>query len=228
MKKVAVLLDGAYARYTLYRYVDGPANDAHIERYARGCVRDNEELFRIYYYDCLPFEEQRFHPINRTYVDFKQTEAYRKSLNLIQNLETKDYFAVRLGTLAFKDWRLTGHAFSRLCEAAVEGRTLEPLTTADLQPDFTQKGVDMKIGLDIAWLSTKQMVDKIILTTNDSDFVPAMKFARREGIHVVLMALGEVGNMLKAHADEVRAVDMDWVVSGDKGGGNYRGAQPRY
>ncbi|MCA1988541.1 MAG: NYN domain-containing protein [Desulfarculus sp.] len=222
MKKVAVLMDGAYVRYTLYRYVDGPANDSHLERYARNCVKDNEELFRIYYYDCLPFEEQRFHPISRTYIDFKQTDAYRKSLNLIQNLETKDYFAVRLGTLAFKDWRLTGHAFNRLCEAAVDGNPVEPLAPTDLQPDFTQKGVDMKIGLDIAWLSTKHLVDKIILTTNDSDFIPAMKFARREGIHVVLMQLGEVGNMLKAHADEVRGFDIEYVVTGERGGGNYR------
>jgi uncharacterized LabA/DUF88 family protein len=211
MKKVAVLLDGAYVRYTLYRFLDGPPGDAHIERYAQSCVKDDEELFRIYYYDCLPFDEQRLNPVSRTYMDFKQTEAYRKSMNLIQGLEIKDYFAVRLGNLAFKDWRISNYAFNRLCDASMEGRTLEPLTPQDLQPDFTQKGVDMKIGLDIAWLSTKHLVDKIILSTNDSDFVPAMKYSRREGIHVVLMALGDVSNMLKAHADEIRAVDMDRV-----------------
>ena len=215
MKKVAVLLDGAYVRFTLYRFVDGPTNDGHIERYAQSCYRpDQEELFRIYYYDCLPYDEQRLHPISRTYMDFKQTEAYRKSMSLIQGLEVKDYFAVRLGTLAFKDWRLSNQAFSRLCDASMDGRPLDPLSPLDLMPDFTQKGVDMKIGLDIAWLATKHLVDKIILSTNDSDFVPAMKYARREGIHVVLMALGEVSNLLKAHADEVRPVDMDLVRGG--------------
>ena len=215
MKKVAVLLDGAYVRYTLYRFVEGATSDNHIERYARTCYHpDQEELFRIYYYDCLPFDEQRLHPVSRTYVDFKQTEAYRKSMNLIQGLEIKDYFAVRLGTLAFKDWRLSNQAFNRLCEAGMDGRSADPLNPMDLMPDFTQKGVDMKIGLDIAWLATKHLVDKIILTTNDSDFVPAMKYARREGIHVVLMSLGEVTSLLKAHADEIRPVPLDWVRSG--------------
>lgn len=44
----------------------------------------------------------------------------------------------------------------------------------------------MKIGLDIASLAYKQIVQKIILIAGDSDFVPASKFARREGIEFIL------------------------------------------
>jgi len=44
----------------------------------------------------------------------------------------------------------------------------------------------MKIGVDIASLSYKKQVDKIILISGDSDFVPAAKLARREGIDFVL------------------------------------------
>ena len=33
----------------------------------------------------------------------------------------------------------------------------------------------MKMGLDIAWLASKRIADRIILVTADSDFVPAMK-----------------------------------------------------
>ncbi len=47
----------------------------------------------------------------------------------------------------------------------------------------------MRIGLDIAWLSLKRIVDAVVLVTGDSDFVPAMKFARKEGIRVYLEAL---------------------------------------
>jgi len=32
----------------------------------------------------------------------------------------------------------------------------------------------MKIGLDAAWLASKRIVDRIILVTADSDFIPAM------------------------------------------------------
>ena len=67
----------------------------------------------------------------------------------------------------------------------------------------------MKIGLDVAWLATKRIVDRIILVTGDSDFVPAMKFARREGIQVVLVNMASfVKQELREHADEVRLVDF--------------------
>ena len=39
----------------------------------------------------------------------------------------------------------------------------------------------MRVGLDIASLTLKKQVEVIVLVTGDSDFVPAMKFARREG-----------------------------------------------
>ena len=44
----------------------------------------------------------------------------------------------------------------------------------------------MRIGLDIASLSYKKQVDQIILIAGDSDFVPAAKLARREGIDFIL------------------------------------------
>ena len=66
----------------------------------------------------------------------------------------------------------------------------------------------MKIGLDVAWLASKSIVEKLILVTVDSDFVPAMKFARREGVQVVLVTMGHklVKQDLKEHADELRTV----------------------
>ncbi|MDT5157346.1 MAG: hypothetical protein QOH51_1703 [Acidobacteriota bacterium] len=48
----------------------------------------------------------------------------------------------------------------------------------------------MKIGLDVAWLASKSIVEKIILVMADSDLIPAMKFARREGVQVVLVTMG--------------------------------------
>lgn len=44
----------------------------------------------------------------------------------------------------------------------------------------------MKIGMDIASLSYKRQVDQIVLIAGDSDFVPAAKLARREGLDFVL------------------------------------------
>lgn len=44
----------------------------------------------------------------------------------------------------------------------------------------------MKIGIDIASITYKKQVDQIILIAGDSDFVPAAKMARREGIDFIL------------------------------------------
>ncbi len=60
------------------------------------------------------------------------------------------------------------------------------LGAEDVTLGLRQKGVDMRIGIDIAALALKKQVDTIVLVAGDSDFVPAAKLARREGIDFVL------------------------------------------
>ena len=86
-------------------------------------------------------------------------------------------------------------------EGKVAAREVE---ARDIVPDISQKGVDMRIGLDIATLAIKRTVDVLVLVTGDSDFVPAMKLARKEGLRVYLECLGHpVLRELKAHSDYV-------------------------
>ena len=69
-----------------------------------------------------------------------------------------------------------------------------------------QKGVDMKIGMDIASLAYKKQVDQIVLIAGDADFVPAAKLARREGIDFVLDPLGhKIKDDLFEHIDGKRS-----------------------
>ena len=65
----------------------------------------------------------------------------------------------------------------------------------------------MKIGLDIAWMSSKKTIDKLVLVAGDSDFVSPMKFARKEGILVYLYPMGQahIKVILKEHTDFVLA-----------------------
>ncbi|MFN7923487.1 MAG: NYN domain-containing protein [Bryobacteraceae bacterium] len=72
--------------------------------------------------------------------------------------------------------------------------------------DIRQKGVDMRIGLDIAALSFKRQVDQIVLIAGDYDFVPAAKLARREGIDFILDPMWqEVPEDLHEHTDGLRS-----------------------
>ena len=60
----------------------------------------------------------------------------------------------------------------------------------------------MRIGLDIASLSLKNQVDIIVLVTGDSDFIPALKFARKEGRQIIVFTLGHsVRTEIYAHSD---------------------------
>ena len=93
--------------------------------------------------------------------------------------------AVRLGTLADEQARyiLKPDILKHLCNGR---KSWEDITEDDFILDVRQKGVDMKIGLDIASMAYKKQVDRIILISGDSDFVPAAKLARREGIDFIL------------------------------------------
>ena len=62
-----------------------------------------------------------------------------------------------------------------------------------------QKRVDIKIGLDIASMALKKQIQQIILISGDSDFVPAAKLARREGIDFIL---DPMWNPIKPHLFE--------------------------
>lgn len=63
----------------------------------------------------------------------------------------------------------------------------------------------MKIGIDIASLAYKRLVDQIILISGDSDFVPAAKLARREGIDVILDPMrANIRDDLYEHIDGMR------------------------
>ena len=69
----------------------------------------------------------------------------------------------------------------------------------------------MRIGLDIASLAYKHQVDKIVLIAGDSDFVPAAKLARREGIDFILDPLGgNIKDSLSLHIDGLRTCDNEY------------------
>lgn len=88
----------------------------------------------------------------------------------------------------------------------------DQLTEKDVTLEIGQKGVDMKIGIDIVHLAYKRLVDQIILISGDSDFVPAAKLARREGVDFILDPMGaKVFDDLMLHVDGVKSHHMDYL-----------------
>ena len=56
----------------------------------------------------------------------------------------------------------------------------------DGRPVFVQKRVDMMIGVDMALLAAKRAIHKAVVLSGDSDMVPAVEAAKREGVRVTL------------------------------------------
>lgn len=200
--KVAILMDGGFVkkklsqrhrRFPTVQDITGLAQQIMQNQLLRG-----KDLLRVYFYDAPPFEGTVVNPVDHTRTNFAVTPQARQNLNLLRDLELEPNFAVRRGLLKLSGWKLGKRAIQGL------SRNPRQIVANDFVPDLKQKGVDMRIGLDIAWLSIKRIVESIVLVTGDSDFIPAMKVSRKEGIIVYLEILGHpVFKELRVHADIV-------------------------
>jgi uncharacterized LabA/DUF88 family protein len=207
LKKIAILLDGGFVLKQLYKLLGKRHPVAgEVLAFAKACALQDEEIFRIYYYDCPPFPNDLVNPLApKTPIHFGKSTIAIRMQRLQQELASMDLVAFRRGELRCSGWGLSWKTRQALLTGV---RAPEPLTAHDLVPEFRQKKVDMNIGLDVAWLASRRIVDRIVLVTGDEDFVPAMKFARREGTQVVLVPMGSklLKEALRQHADYVREV----------------------
>jgi len=202
MKSVAVMLDGGYVQKRLYALLGKKyAGSADVLEFAKSCLNSSkEELLRIYYYDCPPCTSVVTNPMSGKQTDLGASTVAKRISRMHEELASSDHVAFRRGEIRFRGWRLKRQAYNDLIKGD------RSCAGADFEYDLKQKGVDMRIGLDIAWLASKRIVDTIILAAGDTDFVPAMKFARREGVSVVLVPMRNksLAAALRHHADEVR------------------------
>lgn len=110
---------------------------------------------------------------------------------------------MRLGIAKQRGWTLS----DSYTHMAMSGKNHTPPTAQDVFLSLEQKGVDMRIGIDVATLALKRIVDRIILISGDTDMIPALKLARREGVQVVLVELGvSLSRALDEDSDLVRKI----------------------
>lgn len=167
---------------------------------------ETPELYRIFFYDCPPLTKRVHYPVSGRSYNLGATEEAKLRLAIHQRLHSTRKVAVRLGRLneEFSAWRPKPDAVKRWM--ATEG--FKP-TDEDFEINVIQKGVDMRLGLDVSSMAFKKQVDQIILVAGDADFVPAAKLARREGIDVVLDPMwGQAAKDLLQHVDGVRNCRM--------------------
>ena len=200
----AIMLDGGFLTKKLFTKLGRHATADDVldvcDRLRRLPEVADYELLRIYYYDATPSSESVKYPVSKTTYNLSQTERYRQAQSLFDQLVLKPHVALRMGEV-----RLTPNKWAIKPRAARDlVRTPRALRDDDFVLDISQKGVDMRIGMDMARLALREMVRAVVVVTGDSDFVPAFKFVRREGVKVYLDPMGSnVRVELKQHSDIV-------------------------
>jgi len=163
-------------------------------------------LHRIFVYDAPPSEWMGHTPIAKKFVNYNNSDLARWRRSFHDNLKSLRKVALRFGHIPTTQvrWQLTADALKDLVNGQ---REWSSITDQDFRLDLRQKGVDMRIGLDIASLTHKKQVNQIVLISGDSDFVPAAKLARRGGIDFVLDPMwATIRADLHEHIDGLRSV----------------------
>lgn len=193
MAKTAILVDGGFYRKRaahLWGKKTAEKRAAELEAYCIAHLNEKDgtedrQLYRVFYYDCKPIGRKSvFHPLTQKNVDLDKSDTYTWTTVFLEELKHRRKFALRLGELSNQAYYNLRPEITR---QLINGqKQLSDLTEDDFIFVAQQKGVDMRIGVDIASLAFKKQVDQIILIAGDSDFVPAAKLARREGIDFIL------------------------------------------
>jgi uncharacterized LabA/DUF88 family protein len=216
MPATAILIDGAYflARFRKV-YGERDASDARVVaktafsmsiEHIKALDRPKEALYRIFFYDCAPLDKVFRRPVSGDSVDFGASgmAAFRRDLH--DQLRRQRKMALRLGRLADRggEWQLKRGSYQDLRDGRL---AWSDLRDEHFELDMKQTQVDMKIGIDIAALAYKRLVDQIVLVAGDADFIPAAKLARREGIDFILDPMWQgIASDLHEHLDGLQSV----------------------
>ncbi len=207
MEKVAFIVDGGFFvkkyKEKNKKYPTADDVEKYIQKifdYIKKNSTDKVEIYRVFYYDCPPLnnlsksEIRKNKPTNITNENIKNicssfTKNYKTIKKFHDSMKRKDFFALRMGQLKIQGWwpNQTNPNYAKL--------------------KIRQKGVDMRIGLDIASITAKKLCTKLVLISGDIDMIPAMKTARKEGVHVYWHSIddGRHGSNLElaTHSDIV-------------------------
>lgn len=155
MARLAVFIDGGYIVSICRQHFDGARVDYH---------KVGEEIRRM-------VEQGSFEAVDRFRTYYYTCPPYQgdpPTVDERDRLSAYQRFTHSVGSLPRFEVR--------------EGRLQKQGFRDDGNPIFQQKRVDLLLGLDIALLSAKQQITHVALLAGDSDFLPAVTVAKREGV----------------------------------------------
>ena len=125
MIKTAILVDGAFflKRYgKLYKNGVNHTPETVTSNLYTICHRhlttkknldqnnQQENLYRIFYYDCYPLKFRIHHPLTKKLIDFSKTPEHHFRQEFFKELKKKRKVALRLGHLVtHKNWNISAY-----------------------------------------------------------------------------------------------------------------------
>lgn len=219
--KTAILVDGGFYRKrakSLWGKLSPKERADELNQYCYHHLNDkyeNRYLYRVFYYDCPPVGKNIYNPIDNKTLSLDKTDEFSWMNAFLKELKHHRKFALRMGHINENQvyYSLKPEPTKKLLRREI---TVEDITINDLALNIEQKGVDMRIGVDIASLTFKKQVNQIILISGDSDFVPAAKLARREGIDFILDPMkSAIKPDLFEHIDGIRTPQLKRIIKDD-------------
>lgn len=215
-RKTAILVDGGFyrERAALFWGKEKTPQERADELFSYCMIHlkksdEPRDLYRIFYYDCPGMTRELIHPLTGETVNFAIKSTTQWIKDFFDALARKRKVALRLGELAESQAQYTLKPDTLYALLSKE-LTMDDLTRRHFKLDVKQKGVDMRIGLDVASLFYGHYVNQIILITGDSDFVPVAKMARRHGIDFILDPMGQyIKPGLSEHIDGIETFTAD-------------------
>jgi len=95
------------------------------------------------------------------------------------------------------------HALRQLKQFQLREGRLRKYYDVKGNPDFIQKGVDVLLAIDMLKMALKSAIQKAILVSSDSDFVPVVRALRDEGIFVNLYYYKPDDNKLACYSQDL-------------------------
>lgn len=208
--RTAILVDGGFYRKRARALWGDKTPCERADELNNYCYKhlndkyENRYLYRVFYYDCPPINKNIFNPITGKTVSLGETPEYLWMNKFLNELKHHRKFALRMGRISDSQvhYSLKHEPTKKLLRGDIQ---VSDIQQNDLALNLEQKGVDMRIGVDISSLAFKRQVNQIILISGDSDFVPAAKQARREGIDFILDPMrSPIKDDLFEHIDGIR------------------------
>ena len=106
--KTAILIDGGFYRrraFNAYGDIGPKERSDELIRYCQRHLKwhgdsQNQELYRIFYYDCVPLNKSVYHPLLKRNIDLSRTNQYNWSLEFYEHLKKIRKVALRLGKIS--------------------------------------------------------------------------------------------------------------------------------